>query len=208
MRRNNDMKTIILSTIIGISFVAIANENSEILVSNVYTRVGAVFQEDGGLGTRRLFGGVAGGDGFMWGSLKQPFLELVPVVSNNYVQIAEDWDAYQTNRVVSFTVISAIGFSGFNVYTNFLETMLSRYEQTQTSNDWKVVRHLLLPINTPLENGLLLNNDNVAVSNMLLRIKTGAIQRSDNKINRLCERFISSEARRRYLDMIEMGVEK
>ena len=178
------------------------------LVSNVYTRVGAVFQEDGGLGTRRLFGGVVGGDGFMWGSLKQPFLELVPVVSNNYVQIVEDWDAYQTNRVVSFTVISAIGFSGFNVYTNFLETMLSRYEQTQTSNDWKVVRHLLLPINTPLENGLLLNNDNVAVSNMLLRIKTFAIQRNEAKIKRLCERFISSEARKRYLDMIEMGVEK
>ena len=196
---------IITFLILGSSY-ALAMDSS--LVSNVYTRVGTVFQEDGGLGTRRLFGGVAGGDGFMWGSLKQPFLELVPVVSNNYVQIAEDWDAYQTNRVVSFTVISAIGFSGFNVYTNFLETMLSRYEQTQTSNDWKVVRHLLLPINTPLENGLLLKNNNVAVSNMLLRIKTGAIQRSDNKINRLCERFISSEARRRYLDMIEMGVEK
>jgi hypothetical protein len=202
------MKKIILSTMIGISFVASATENFEILASNIYKRVDAVFHEDGGLGTRRLFGGVAGGDGFMWGSLQQPFLELVPVISNNYVQIAEDWDVYQTNRVVSFTIISAIGFSGFNVYTNFLETMLSRYEQAQTSNNWEVVRHLLLPINTPLEKGLLLNNDNVAVSNMILRIKTGAIQRSDNKINRLCERFISSEARRRYLDMIEMGVEK
>ena len=201
------MKTVAIITflILGSPY-AFAVDSS--LVSNVYNQVSLIFQEDGGLGTRRLFGGVAGGDGFMWGSLKQPFLELVPVVSNNYVQIVEDWDAYQTNRVVSFTVISAIGFSGFNVYTNFLETMLSRYERTQTSNDWKVVRHLLLPINTPLENGLLLNNDNVAVSNMLLRIKTFAIQRNEAKIKRLCERFISSEARKRYLDMIEMGVEK
>ncbi len=202
------MKKIILSTLICISFVAIATENSESLVSNIYTHVGNVFNEDGGLGTRRLFGGVAGGDGFMWGSLQQPFLELVPVVSNNYVQIAEDWDAYQTNRVVSFTIISAIGFSGFNIYTNFLASMILRYEQTQTSNDWKVVRHLLLPINTPLEKGLLLNNNDLVVSNMLLRIKTFAIQRNDTKIKRLCERFISSEARRRYLDMIEMGVEE
>ena len=178
------------------------------LVSNVYNQVSLIFKEDGGLNTESYFGGVYGGDGYLWGSLKQPFLEFVPVVSNNAVQITEDWDSYATNEVVSYTVLSAIGFSGFNVYTNFLESMLLRYEQTQTSNNWEVVRYLLLPINTPLENGLLLNNNNVAVSNMLLRIKTFAIQRNENKIKRLCERFISSEARRRYLDMIEMGVEK
>ena len=178
------------------------------LVSNVYNQVSLIFKEDGGLNTESYFGGVYGGDGYLWGSLKQPFLEFVPVVSNNAVQITEDWDSYATNEVVSYTVLSAIGFSGFNVYTNFLESMLLRYEQTQTSNNWEVVRYLLLPINTPLENGLLLKNNNVAVSNMLLRIKTFAIQRNENKIKRLCERFISSEARRRYLDMIEMGVEK
>ena len=181
---------------------------SEELVSNIYSRVSLIFKEDGGLNTESYFGGVYGGDGYLWGSLKQPFLEFVPVISNNAVQITEDWNSYATNEVVSYTVLSAIGFSGFNVYTNFLKSMLLQYEQSQTSNNWEVVRYLLLSINTPLENGLLLNNDNVAVSNMLLRIKTFAIQRNETKIKRLCERFISSEARRRYLDMIEMGVEK
>ena len=200
------MKKIILLAVCGTMVTSFGEDVS--LVSNVYNQVSLIFKEDGGLNTESYFGGVYGGDGYLWGSLKQPFLEFVPVVSNNAVQITEDWDSYATNEVVSYTVLSAIGFSGFNVYTNFLESMLLRYEQTQTSNNWEVVRYLLLPINTPLENGLLLNNNNVAVSNMLLRIKTFAIQRNENKINRLCERFISSEARRRYLDMIEMGVEK
>ena len=200
------MKKIILLAVCGTMVTSFGEDVS--LVSNVYNQVSLIFKEDGGLNTESYFGGVYGGDGYLWGSLKQPFLEFVPVVSNNAVQITEDWDSYATNEVVSYTVLSAIGFSGFNVYTNFLESMLLRYEQTQTSNNWEVVRYLLLPINTPLENGLLLNNNNVAVSNMLLRIKTFAIQRNENKIKRLCERFISSEARKRYLDMIEMGVEK
>ena len=200
------MKKIILLAVCGTMVTSFGEDVS--LVSNVYNQVSLIFKEDGGLNTESYFGGVYGGDGYLWGSLKQPFLEFVPVVSNNAVQITEDWDSYATNEVVSYTVLSAIGFSGFNVYTNFLESMLLRYEQTQTSNNWEVVRYLLLPINTPLENGLLLKNNNVAVSNMLLRIKTFAIQRNENKIKRLCERFISSEARRRYLDMIEMGVEK
>ncbi len=178
----------------------------EELVSNVYNQVSLIFKEDGGLGTRRLFGGVAGGDGFMWGSLQQPFLELVPVVSNNYVQIAEDWNSYGTNIVVSHTVLTAIGFSGINVYTNFTAGMLSRYEQTQSSNDWKVVRFLAAPFCTPLEQSISLFYDEKAVSNLFIRIRTDAINQGDQKIKAMCDDLLSGKTKEALLRMKALGV--
>ena len=179
---------------------------SEELVSNIYSRVSLIFKEDGGLNTESYFGGVYGGDGYMWGSLMQPFLELTSVVSNNYAEIAEDWNSYKTNTVVSHTVLTAIGFSGVNVYTNFTAIMLGRYEQTQNSNDWKVVKFLAAPFCTPLEQSASLLYDDVVVSNLFIRIRSGAISQGDMSIKEICEDLLSGKSKKTLLRMKALGV--
>ena len=197
------MKKIILLATFSTIFTSFCENIS--LISNVYNQVGLIFKEDGGLNTESYFGGVYGGDGYMWGSLKQPFFELVPVVSNNYTQIADDWDAYVTNDIVSYTVLSAIGYSGLNVYTNFLGSMVTRYEQTYTTNDWETVRTLSRSYQTPMWNALLLHYDNVAVSNLILRIKSGATRAGDTKTKDLCAEILTGETREAYLLMKAAG---
>ena len=175
------------------------------LVSNVYNQVGLIFKEDGGLVSQSFFAEVYNGETYLWGSMQQPFLELVPVVSNNYTQIAEDWDAYATNGVVSFTIITAVGYSGSNVYTNFLDFMLMRYERTHSTNDWRHVRHLRRMINTPVERYLALNYDCVGVSNLILRIQSVAVQIGDHATKAVCNRLLSGEIRESYLLMKAAG---
>lgn len=175
------------------------------LSSNIYSRVAQVFKEDGGLASQSFFAEVYNGETYLWGSMQQPFLELVPVVSNNYTQIADDWNAYITNDIVSYTVLSAIGYSGLNVYTNFLGSMVTRYEQTYTTNDWETVRTLSRSYQTPMWNALLLHYDNVAVSNLILRIKSGATRAGDTKTKDLCAEILTGETREAYLLMKAAG---
>jgi hypothetical protein len=197
------MKKLILLSIICVVLEAFGE--NQILTSNIYSRVSQVFKEDGGLASQSFFAEVYNGETYLWGSMQQPFLELVPVVSNNYAQIVEDWDAYATNGVVSFTIITAVGYSGSNVYTNFLDFMLTRYEQTHNTNDWGHVRHLRRMINTPVERYLTLNYDNVGVSNLILRIQSGAVQIGDHATKAVCNRLLSGEIRESYLLMKAAG---
>ena len=197
------MKKIILVIMLGLAFHSNGNEN---LTLNIYNQVSVIFQEDGGLKSERLYNSVYGGDGYMWGSLMQPFLELTSVVSNNYAEIAEDWNSYKTNPVVSHTVLTAIGFSGVNVYTNFTAIMLGRYEQTQSSNDWKVVKFLAAPFCTPLEQSASLLYDDVVVSNLFIRIRSGAISQGDMSIKEICEDLLSGKSKKTLLRMKALGV--
>ncbi len=197
------MKKVILLIMIGVAFHSNGNEN---LISNIYNQVSIIFEKDGGLRTERLFNSVYGGDGYMWGDLMQPFLGLTSIVSNNYSQIAEDWNSYKTNMVVSHTVLTAIGFLGVNVYTNFTATMLGRYEQTQSSNDWKVVKFLAAPFCTPLEQSVSLFYDDVVVSNLFVRIRSGAINQGDMKTKEICEDLLSGKSKEMLLRMKALGV--
>ena len=127
-------------------------------------------------------------------------MELVEVVSNNYAAVAADWYSYETNEMVRFTTLSAVGYLGFNSYTNFVTQLLDYNDSTRTTNLWNSIRFISDPYGTPMEFQLALNYESAIASNQILRIKSCAtLNGATNTIN-WANKVLSGEWKRSYLD--------
>ena len=189
---------------IGCKLISFADPN--ILITNVYEKCLCVFQdyrlqgyaitpEDRFLAVR------GGGVNFeLDGIHLERFMELVKVVSNNYVAVASDWYSYETNEMVRFTTLSAVGYLGFNSYTNFVNLLLDYNDNTHATNLWNSIRFISDPYGTPMEFQLALNYESVIASNQILRIKSCAtLNGATNTIN-WANKVLSGEWKRDYLD--------
>ncbi len=191
----------------AICLASIAHGDS--CVSNIYSCVDNIFKSESGIRPGLLFTSIRGGDGFDQSAAWQPFCEFVPIVSNNYTQIANDWESYSTNKVVAFTVLNAIGFSGFDIYTNFTSAIILRYEQTPNSNNWTSIQFLMMPYRTPQAHALMLNYDQFGVSNLVLRIRTCTqTQGGHDGLMNWCDKVLSGQAKQEYLDLKAAGIEE
>jgi len=177
----------------------------ESLVSNIYERVRLVYGNDTRNAPMDVFYSVRGGDGFDYGSVREPFRELIPVVSNNCGKILQDWDAYAANEVVSWTVLNAVCHSGVSLYLMSADSIVSRYELSGTSNDWKSVRFLFAPYRTPQELTMTLMCEDVSVRSLLGRIRECAFRRGDSNVVERCETRLSGEAKKHYLELKAAG---
>lgn len=176
------------------------------LLFNIYKDVGKVYGSSTYFDAETLFMGVRGGDGLVGNAdTEKPFLELVAAVSNNHAAIERSWDGYGTNEVVRFTVLSAVGFSGVDVYTNFTAAIVARCERTGDTNDWESVRFLLTPVMTDQERAFMMNYDKPPYDDLLRLIRDCATRRNDTKTVEVCDEYLSGEPRREYLDLKEAG---
>ena len=179
---------------------------AEDLPSEVYRRVSEVYGSSPYFDAETLFDGVRGGDGLLGNAdTERAFLRLVPVVSNGHARIVGDWGRYGTNEVVRFTVLSAVGYSGKDIYTNFTAALVARYERTRGEDDWKSVLFLFSPYQTPMERTLVLDCDSPSVRSILTRIRACAAARSDVGVVGRCDSRLSGKAREEYLEMKAAG---
>ena len=173
------------------------------LASNVYVQVRQLY---GGNGRTPFdhFVGVRGG-GMAQEMEMQSLVPFVHFVSNHCAEIAADWPTYETNEMVRFTTLSAVGYSGFANYTNFVDVVLSRYESNTNSCSWSTIKFMKSPYGTTQEVALELNYDVPAVSNILLRMRSAAIANGDDKMRQACDCELSGEGNRNYLEMKAAG---
>ena len=133
------------------------------------------------------------------------FMDLVSVVSNNCEAIASDWHTYETNEMVRFTTLSAVGFSGYNKYTNFVRRLLDSYDEVPRTNSWKSIQFISGPYGIPMDFQLALNYESSIVSNLISRIKKhAAVNNATNDFN-WCNKVLSGEWKRNYLIMEAAG---
>lgn len=181
------------------------------LASNIYSKTEYVYSDFifcGKLRTKEyFFWGVRGGGINMEleGIHLKRFKELVNVVSNNYEAIVADWRTYETNEMVRFTTLSAIGFSGYNIYTNCIDRLLTFYETSSGTNGWDSIELLLGPYGTPMEAKLPLNYENPIVNNLYKRVRAIAIEDCYTNMINFCNRTLSGEWKRGYLMMEAAG---
>lgn len=178
------------------------------LVSNIYAQVDLVYGSDKWDSPRDVFHSVRGGDGYEGGSVRKPFYALIPVVSNNYEKILQDWGTYATNEVVAFTVSNAAAYSGGKVLVSFVETAMSRYERTKSEDDWWTLKYLMVPRLTRQMDFMELNYDTPAVSNLIVRFRTCLESRGDlPDLVSWCDDVLSGDAKKYDLELNAAGVE-
>ena len=171
--------------------------------SNVYMQVRQLYGGNG----RTLFDhflGVRGG-GVAQEMEMQDFMPFVHFVSNHCAEIAANWQIYETNEVVRFTTLSAVGCSGFDNYTNFVDMVLCQYETGTNSCSWSTVKFMKSPYGTEEEVSLELKYDIPFVSNILLRVRSAAMKIGDDTVRQSCEFELSGNGRRNYLEMKAAG---
>jgi len=160
------------------------------LVKNIYRRYRSPFDH---------FTTVRGG-GVASEMEMSEIMPLVEFVSNHCASIAVDWPTYETNEMVRFTTLCAVGFSGYDNYTNFADKVLALYEANTNACSWDTIKFIHDPYGTASENSLSLNYDQPVVSNLLLRIKAKAIEIGDPDRPDICEEQLSGAARLDCLD--------
>jgi hypothetical protein len=194
---------------LGCKFICIADAN--ILTTNVAMKCFSVFQDyylqRSKIDPEDRFRAVRGGgvDFELDGIHLERFMDLVKVVSNNCSQIASDWYSYETNEMVRFTTLSAVGYSGYNNYTNFVDKLLAFTETDTRTNYWRSLRFIMLPYGTKQETKLALTYEDVVVSNIFVRIRQQAINNVDTNSVNFCNRVLSGEWKREHLQMEAAG---
>ena len=199
------IRSMIMAVItIGMSIYSFSQDN--VLLTNVHLKCSRVYQDRYMNGRARSPEGYfqcvrGGGVNFeLDGIHLERFMELVEVVSNNYAAVAADWYSYETNEMVRFTTLSAVGYLGFNSYTNFVTQLLDYNDSTRTTNLWNSIRFISDPYGTPMEFQLALNYESAIASNQILRIKSCAtLNGATNTIN-WANKVLSGEWKRSYLD--------
>ena len=175
------------------------------LASNIYSRVKSMY-EGHWLSPFDYFLAVRGGGV----DLEMPtadFFEFASFVSNNCSAIAADWPTYETNEMVRFTTLSAVGYSGVDNYTNFVDRILALHEGNVNSCGWETVRFLFHPYGTASHNTLDIYYDTSTVSNIIQRVRAIAIQRGDTNLLFTCD-FMASGAQKQIIlemDSLENG---
>ena len=175
------------------------------LASNIYSRVKSMY-EGHWLSPFDFFITVRGGGV----DLEMPtanFFEFASFVSNNCSAIAADWPTYETNEMIRFTTLSAVGYSGVDNYTNFVDRILALHEGNVNSCGWETVRFLFHPYGTASHNTLDIYYDTSTVSNIIQRVRAIAIQRGDTNLLFTCD-FMASGAQKQIIlemDSLEKG---
>ena len=181
------------------------------LLMNVYLKSSQVYQNhylNGRLRSpERYFRCVRGGgvDFELDGIHLERFMDLVKVVSNNCSQIASDWYSYETNEMVRFTTLSAVGYSGYNNYTNFVDKLLTFAETDTRTNYWRSLRFIMSPYGTRQENRLALNYETGSVSNFFQRLRDQAIKHGETNSVSWCNDVLSGEWAKDHLQMEAAG---
>ena len=129
-----------------------AYDNS--VVTNIYSQVAKLYEghkiHGKSVSAFSRFVGVRGGGvkNELFDEEMSKFTNLVSAVSNNCLSIATDWQTYETNEMVRFTVLSAVGYAGYGNYTNFVNTIvvwgevgvivqtLNLYSFVSEANEW------------------------------------------------------------------------
>ena len=195
---------IMAGIIIGMSIYSFSQDN--VLLTNVHLKCSRVYQDRYMNGRARspegYFQCVRGGgvDFELEGIHLERFMDLVNIVSNNYRAIVSDWYGYETNEMSRFTILSAVGYSGYENYTNFVDKILEYSETDTRTNYWRSLRFIMSPYGTKQENRLALNYENAIVSNLFLRFKAQAVKNADTNNVNWCDEVLSGEWKRSYLD--------
>ena len=178
-----------------------------LLASNIYAQVRSVYAHDTWRPLYKYFDAVRGGGVRM--DLEDrdmpKFLALTACVSNHCAEVAADWRTYETNEVVRFTTLSAVGYSGFCNYTNFVDIVATRRLSDPSLCSWDTVQFLISPYGTPGEAYLGLNCDLPVVSNIVLKIRQIAVMENNTNAVNGCDSFLSGEWKRQYLEMKAAG---
>ena len=181
------------------------------LVANIYKKTIHVYSDYMFMGRLRtpeyVFSGVRGGgvDFELDGVHLERFMDLVNVVSNNYEVVASNWHAYETNEIVRFTTLSAVGYSGYNIYTNFVRMVLDSCDRFPRTNSWDSIRFISGPYGTPMDIQLAMNYGNSIVSNLVNRIKEYAVENNSTNDVIWCNKVLSGEWKAEQLEMEAAG---
>ena len=203
------IRVMIIFVVIVMSSCCFSEENA--LLTNVYLKSSQVYQNhylNGRLRSpERYFRCVRGGgvDFELDGIHLERFMDLVKVVSNNCSQIASDWYSYETNEMVRFTTLSAVGYSGYNNYTNFVDKLLTFAETDTRTNYWRSLRFIMSPYGTRQENRLALNYETGSVSNFFQRLRDQAIKHGETNSVSWCNDVLSGEWAKDHLQMEAAG---
>ena len=203
------IRAMIIFVVIVMSSCCFSEENA--LLTNVYLKSSQVYQNhylNGRLRSpERYFRCVRGGgvDFELDGIHLERFMDLVKVVSNNCSQIASDWYSYETNEMVRFTTLSAVGYSGYNNYTNFVDKLLAFAETDTRTNYWRSLRFIMSPYGTRQENRLALNYETGSVSNFFQRLRDQAIKHGETNSVSWCNDVLSGEWAKDHLQMEAAG---
>ena len=194
-----------------ILFANICVADDSCLLTNVYQKVHHIYSDYVFCGRLRtpeyFFSGVRGGgvDFELDGVHLERFMELVNVVSNNYGAIASNWYAYENNEMSRFTVLSAIGYLGYENYTNFVDKILAYSETDTRTNYWRSLRFIMSPYGTKQENHLALNFENATVSNFFQRLRQQAIYNGETNSVNWCNDVLSGAWKKDHLEMEAAG---
>jgi hypothetical protein len=184
---------------------------NEVLSTNIYRKVMHVYENHMLHGSARnpirYFRAVRGGgiDFELDGVHLERFMDLVNVVSNNCSEIASDWYAYETNEMVRFTTLSAVGYSGYNNYTNFVDKLLTLAESDARTNYFESLDFIMGPYGTREESSIAVNYENGIISNLVVRFRNQSLKVSDTNNVNWCDKVLSGEWKRDYLDMKTSG---
>lgn len=204
----NNLVMFIICFGINVSFCYAQEEN---LVTNIYAKTIRVYSDYVFLGKQRtpeyFFSGVRGGgiDFELDGVHLERFMDLVNVVSNNCSEIASDWHTYETNEMVRFTTLSAVGYSGYGNYTNFIDRLLTYSETDTRTNYWHSLRFIMSPYGTKQENKLALRYEDATVSNFFVRLRQQAINYGETNSVNWCNDVLSGEWAKDHLQMEAAG---
>ena len=174
------------------------------LVSRVSAMAEALY-DNGSDSPAVCFGSVRGG-GMNREMARDEYMPFVSFVSNNCAVIAADWQSYETNEVVRFSVLSAVGFSGLCAYTNFACSVLSLYESNTNSCSWKTIRMIHSPYGTDAEGLAALNYDVPGMSNIITRIRALAEAVGDTNVVWECDYRLSGHEKQELLELQAAGV--
>ncbi len=200
---------IMAGIIIGMSIYSFSQDN--VLLTNVHLKCSRVYQDRYMNGRARspegYFQCVRGGgvDFELEGIHLERFMDLVNIVSNNYRAIVSDWYGYETNEMSRFTILSAVGYSGYENYTNFVDKILEYSETDTRTNYWRSLRFIMSPYGTKQENRLALNYENATVSNFFQRLKQQAINNGETNSVNWCNDVLSGEWKKDHLGMEAAG---
>ncbi len=181
---------------------------SESLTTNVYAMVQSVFAAEaatsGETPTNIYYGAVGGG--MAQECMNEAFRSFCTFVSNHCDAIASDWNSYETNDMVRFTTLSAIGFSGFHNLTNVADKVLSLYEANTNSVCWSTINMLCTP-DDPAEatSYLGLHYEDPGVSNLVLRFRQAGVSASNDAFVQYCDSCLAGEEKAKYQDMKSSG---
>lgn len=178
-----------------------------LLASNIYVQVRSVYAYDTWQTLYDYFYAVRGGGVRL--DLEDrdmpKFLALTVCVSNHCAEIAADWRTYETNEVVRFTTLSAVGYSGYSNFTNFADIVTTQILSNPSLCSSCTMNFLVSPYGTPSETCMGLNYDNPVVSNIITRIRQVEVSLNQTNGVNACDAFLSGEWKREYLEMKAAG---